>query len=137
MDETISMPGNDAKPTNPIESLVGFLHAIEGRAAMYVGKSDDVRSTEAFLTGIYVACHIFGYSYDPTVESDVLSRHGWERQSTGELDQMRAAGRSEEAIVRELIRLEAEKWGQRGLRPDRPENTENPYGSAAEPNTNG
>jgi hypothetical protein len=110
MDENEPIAFIDKNRHQELSSLIEFLVHIEDRIAMCIGSNDDVRSVEAFLIGIRVSYGMFGYSYDAEIESDTLSKHGWVRQSTGELNQMRKAGMSEEAIVKELIRLEVEKW---------------------------
>lgn len=103
---------NDDMSQRAIQELFLLFQKIRLRPGMYLG-NDDPERFMIFMTGLQVACQIFGVDIhratNDTYEK-VITEYGWDIEISGEslLAQMRRSGSDDHIILNTLIDVEIE-----------------------------
>ncbi len=93
------------------ERLIKFLAAVKTRPAIHIGRYDDHRAVQIFLSAVYSTCQISTkFDYEPF--QAVVERRGWTPTGEGLAPSMREAGLSDEQIVIEMIDMHIEAYKQ-------------------------
>ena len=92
-----------------IEGALQLLEGLSRRTSMYI-QPVDIYNLESYLHGLRAGCSLGGLSLSREVYAAAASARGWKQRATGIVWHMQAKGLSAEAIIQELIAVEAEAF---------------------------
>jgi hypothetical protein len=92
-----------------IEGVLQLLEGLSRRAGMYI-QPVDIYNLQSDLYGLEAGCSLGGLTITREVYAAAASARGWKQRATGIVWHMQARGLSAEAIIQELIAVEAEAF---------------------------
>ena len=92
-----------------IEGVLQLLGSLSRRTGMYV-QPVEVATLQSYLHGLEAGCSLGGLDVTREVYEAAAAARGWKQRATGIVWHMEAKGLAVEAIIQELIAVEAEAF---------------------------
>ncbi|MCC7422066.1 MAG: hypothetical protein IT428_17440 [Planctomycetaceae bacterium] len=92
---------------SPPFDVFELLDSFAARTPMYV-QPVSVETVQSFLAGLECGCALGGLDVSVDARAKAAALRGWELLPSDVLGQMRARGFSDDAVIRELIAIQAE-----------------------------
>ena len=96
-----------------IEDVLQLLEGMSRRPGMYV-QPVEVATVQSYLHGLEAGCHFGGLHVTREIYEAAAASRGWKQQATGIVWHMKAKKLDAEAIIQELIAVEAEAFRRAG-----------------------
>ncbi len=92
-----------------IEGVLQLLEGMSRRPGMYV-QPVEIATIQSYLHGLEAGCHLGGLDVTREIYETAAASRGWKQRATGIVWHMEAKGLDAEAIIQELIAVEAEAF---------------------------
>jgi len=92
-----------------LESILELLDSLSRRTAMYVNPVD-ISTVQGYLRGLEAGCRIGGLDVPRDLYVEAAASRGWKFRATGIVWHMESKGYTKEAVIQELIAVEAEAF---------------------------
>ena len=92
-----------------LESVLELLASLSRRTGMYVHPVG-LATVQSYLHGLEAGCGIGGLGVSRDVYVEAAAARGWEFRATGIVWHMESKGFTQEAVIQELIAVQAEAF---------------------------